>query len=87
MANIYDEGKNAVAAVANNRQRGSYHAVRDPNGVITLWEVVGDDRGPFRISFANRGRISGNIEDMSPEFVKAFVDYVEKTILKPNRNR
>jgi len=82
VANIYDEGKSAVAALAKTRQRGSYHAVRDPEGAVTLWSVQGEERGPFRITFANRGRISGNIEEMPPEFVKAFVEYVRRSFLK-----
>jgi hypothetical protein len=79
---LYNLGKNALALLAKNRQRGSYHVIRDPDGVISMWGVEGEERGPFRISFANKGRISANIEDMPPEFVRSFVDYVHKTILK-----
>jgi hypothetical protein len=79
---LYNLGKNAIMLLAKNRQRGTYHAVRDPDGVVTLWASEGEERGPFRITFANRGRISGDIEDMAPEFVRAFVDYVQKTVLK-----
>ena len=81
-AALYSLGKKAIMLLAQNRKRGSYHAVRDPDGVVTLWAVIGEERGPFGITFANRGRISGNIEDMPPEFVRAFVDYVQKTVLK-----
>lgn len=79
---LYNVGKNALLLLAKNRQRGAYHVVRDPDGVVSIWSVEGEERGPFRISFANRGRISGNIEDMPPEFVKSFVEYVQKSILK-----
>jgi len=79
---LYNLGKNAVVLLARSRQRGSYHVIRDPDGVISVWSIEGEEKGPFRISFANRGRVSGNIEDMPPEFVKSFVDYVQKTILK-----
>lgn len=79
---LYNLGKNAIMTLAKNRQRGSYHVIRDPDGVISMWGIEGEERGPFRISFANKGRISGDIEDMPPEFVKAFVDYVQKTIVK-----
>jgi hypothetical protein len=81
-ANIYAVGKDAVALLAKNCQRGSVHAVRDPDGVVSLWAIEGEERGPFRITFANRGRISGKIEDMPPEFVKAFVEFVERTVLR-----
>lgn len=79
---LYNLGKNAVVLFAKNRQCGSYRVIKDPDGVISVWSIEGEERGAFRISFANRGRISGNIEDMPPEFVKSFVDYVQKTILK-----
>ena len=81
-ANLYNLGKNAVALFAKNRQRGSYRVIKDPDGVVSIWLIEGEENAPFRMSFANRGRISGNMEDMPPEFVKSFVDYVQKTILK-----
>jgi hypothetical protein len=79
---LYNLGKSAIALLAKNRQRGSYHVIRDPDGVISMWGIEGEESGPFRISFANKWRISGDIEDMPPEFVRSFVDYVHKTILK-----
>ena len=79
---LYNLGKNAVILLAKSRQRGSYHVIRDPDGVISVWSIEGEERGPFRISFANRGRVTGNLEDMPPEFVQSFVDYVQKTFLK-----
>jgi hypothetical protein len=81
-AALYNLGKHALAHLARSRQRGSYHVIRDPDGVISIWAIEGEENGPFRISFANRGRVSGNIEDMPPEFVKSFVDYVQKVIVK-----
>ena len=81
-AAIYSLGRNALTQLAQNRQHGSYHVIRDPEGVISMWAIEGEERGPFRISFANRGRISGKIEDMPPEFVKSFVEFVQKTIVK-----
>jgi len=81
-ANLYNLGKSAIVTLALNRQHGSYRVIRDPEGVITIWAIEGLERGPFAISFANKGRISGNIEDMPPEFVKAFVEYIKKTVAK-----
>jgi hypothetical protein len=76
--NLYNQGKNAVAILMRSRRHGSYHVIRDPEGVFSLWAIEGCEREPFSLSFANRGRISSNIEDMPPEFVRGFVDYVRK---------
>ncbi|QEM69375.1 hypothetical protein FO488_15245 [Geobacter sp. FeAm09] len=76
---LYNQGKNALALLVHRyRQRGSYRIIRDPEGVISLWAIEGYERSPFSVSFADRGRISGNMEDMSPEFVRAFIEYVRK---------
>jgi hypothetical protein len=56
--------------------------IRDPEGVISLWTIEGYERDPFSVSFADRGRISGNIEDMSPEFVRALIEFVRKNGLR-----
>lgn len=81
-AALYITGKNAVVLFANNRKRGSYRVIKDPDGVISAWSIEGDERGPFRIAFVNKGRVSGNIEDMPLDFIKSFVEYVQRTILK-----
>ena len=77
---IYSQGKNAVSTLMRIRQCGSYHIIRDPDGVVSMWAIEGEERGPFKISFADRGWISGRLEDMSPEFVRAFVGYVKKAV-------
>lgn len=77
--NLYNLGKAALAQLVRLYRCGSYRVIRDPEGVISLWAIEGYERAPFSVSFADRGRISGNIEDMSPEFVRAFVEYVRKT--------
>jgi hypothetical protein len=77
---LYNQGKNALLLLVRlYQQRGSYRIIRDPEGVISLWAIEGTERNPFSVSFADRGRISGNIDDMSPEFVRAFIAYVRKT--------
>ena len=76
--NLYNQGKSALAQLVRLYQRGSYRVIRDPEGVISLWAIEGNEKGPFSVSFADRGRVSGNIEDMSPEFVRAFIEYVRK---------
>jgi hypothetical protein len=75
---LYNQGKGALAQLVRLYQRGSYRVIRDPEGVISLWVIEGYERDPFSVSFADRGRISGNIEDMSPEFVRAFIEFVRK---------
>ncbi|GFE60073.1 hypothetical protein [Geobacter sp. AOG2] len=77
--NLYNQGKDALALLVNLYQRGSYRVIRDPEGVISLWAVEGNERNPFSLSFADRGRISGSLEDMSPEFVRAFIEYVRRS--------
>jgi hypothetical protein len=79
---LYNLGKNAMVLLARSLQRGSYRVIKDPDGVISVWSIEGEERNPLRMSFANKGRVSGNIEDMPPDFVKSFVEYVQKTILK-----
>jgi len=77
--NLYNQGKSALALLVSRYRHGSYRIIRDPEGVVSLWAIEGYERQPFSASFADRGRISGNIEEMSPEFVRAFVEYVRKT--------
>ena len=77
--NLYNQGKGAVIHLKRLYQRGSFRVIRDPEGIISLWAIEGTEKGQFSVSFADRGRISGNIEDMSPEFVRAFIEYVRKT--------
>jgi len=79
-ANLLNQAKNSVALLRQLYQRGAYRVIRDPDGVISLWAVEGLERDPFSIQFANRGRISYNIADMPPDFVRSFVDYVKKTL-------
>ena len=76
--NLYLQAKSSLTSLRQIYQRGSYRVIRDPDGVITLWAVEGLERGPFSVQFANRGRISTNIEDMPAEFARAFIDYVRK---------
>ncbi|MDR3580725.1 MAG: hypothetical protein P4L44_12265 [Oryzomonas sp.] len=77
--NLYSQGKDAVIQLVRLYQRGSYRVIRDPEGAISLWAIEGFERSPFSVSFADRGRISGNIEEMSPEFVRAFIEFVRRT--------
>jgi glucokinase len=77
---LYSEARNAAAALRQKYQSGAYRVIRDPEGVVSLWLVEGLEHSPFSLQFANRGRISGDINDMPPEFARAFLDYVRKTL-------
>ena len=76
---LYQKGNSAVLALARVYPRGAYRAIRDPEGVISFWTIEGYEQSSFSISFACRGRVSQNMEDMPPEFVRAFVEYVRKS--------
>ena len=76
--NLKNQAKSSVILLRQMYQRGSYRVIRDPEGVISLWAIEGFEKEPFSLQFANRGRISGNIEDMPAEFVRAFIEYVRK---------
>jgi len=78
VGHLQDQGKSALLQLARLYQRGSYRVIRDPEGMISMWSIEGCERKPFSVSFADRGRVSGNIGDMSPEFVQAFIAYVKK---------
>lgn len=75
---IYSQGKSALTVLMGIRKRGAYRVIRDPEGVVSMWAIEGTERGPFTVTFADRGRVSAKLEVMSPDFVKAFVEYVNK---------
>ena len=78
---LYEAGRIALLALKRSRrERGAYRIIRDPDGVVSMWCLEGMEGGPFSVSFANRGRISGNLEDMPPEFVQAFIAFVKRTV-------
>lgn len=72
--------KEAAAAVAAFREqvgrRGAYRLVRAPDGVVSMWDLIGREMHRFEMTFAERGRISCRIEDMSPEFAKGVIAYL-----------
>ena len=77
--NLNNQGKSALAQLMHRYQRGTYRIIRDPEGVISMWAIEGTELGPFSVSFADQGRTGTRIEQMSPAFVKALVEYVNKT--------
>jgi len=76
---LLNQAQNALTRLMHRHQRGSFRIIRDPEGAISMWAIEGTDHGPFRVSFADQGRIGTRIEQMSPHFLKALVEYVNKT--------
>lgn len=71
---LYRQAGTALAAFYRHvSQRGAYRVIRDPEGVISIWDIIGKEKGPFEMSFADRGRVSHDIEKMSPEFAKGLI--------------
>jgi hypothetical protein len=59
-------------------RHGAYRVIRDPEGIVTLWEIEGSPNAPFSISFANKGRVYNKIEDVPDDLLKSFLEYVRK---------
>jgi len=77
---LYRQGISAVAQLKTYYPRGAYRIIRDPEGVISFWAIEGTEKSPFSVSFADQGRFSTGIEQMSPAFVKSFLAYVNSII-------
>ena len=78
--NLINQAKNAVQLLMIRYRYGSYRVIRDPEGVVSLWAIEGNARAPFSISFVDKGRVYINIEDISPDFLRAFLDYVRRSV-------
>jgi hypothetical protein len=80
-ADLYRQGNAAIAAFCRHvSQRGWYRIIRDPEGNISIWDIVGTQAKPFSITFAERGRTSQELERMSPEFVQGMMQCLRKEI-------
>lgn len=85
---LYEEAKAAVAAFREQvRHRGAYRIVRQPDGVVSMWDLVGREAEPFEMTFAEAGRISYQIEKMSPEFAKGVIAYLRGEMEKGGGRR
>lgn len=74
---LYRSGRTALAAFCRHvSQRGAYRVIRDPEGAISIWDILGKENGPFEISFADRGRVSRDLGKMPPEFVTGLIRYL-----------
>jgi hypothetical protein len=78
-ANLSNQAKEAVAFLMRRYRHGAYRAIRDPEGVVSLWAIEGSPSAPFSISFVDKGRVYNKIEDVPDHVLKAFVDHVRKS--------
>jgi len=78
--NLFNQAKSAVALLMNNYRYGSYRVIRDPEGIVSLWAIEGSPNAPFSISFFERGRGYNRIEDIPIDFLKPFLEYVNKPV-------
>lgn len=76
---LYSRGTAAVALFRQVFQRGSYRIIRDPDGVTSLW-TFGREKKPLELTFADRGQISGDLNSMSPEFVRGMLECLERQL-------
>ena len=72
--------KSAVASLMRRYRHGAYRAIRDPEGVVSLWAIDGSPTAPFSLSFVDKGRVYNNINDVPHAFLISFLAYVRKTV-------
>ena len=78
--NLYSQTKNAVESLMRHYRHGSYRAIRDPEGVVSLWAIEGKPNAPFSISFVDKGRVYLKIEALPDDFLRSFIEYVRKAV-------
>lgn len=79
---LYRQGAAAVAAFCTHvSQRGWYRIIRDPEGTISIWDILGTQAKPFSITFVDRGHTSNDLTRMSPEFVKGLLVCLGQEVL------
>lgn len=77
--NIYNQANEAVASLKRRYRHGAYRAIRDPEGIVSLWAIEGSPNAPFSISLVDKGRLYNKIEDVPVHVLKAFIDHVRNT--------
>jgi hypothetical protein len=78
-ANLSSQAKEAAASLMRRYRHGAYRAIRDPEGVVSLWAIEGSPNAPFSLSFVDKGRVYNKIEDVPDHVLKAFIDQVRKS--------
>jgi hypothetical protein len=78
-SNLHSQAKSAVAMLMRHYRHGAYRVIRDPEGVVSLWAIEGNPTDPFSISFVEKGRVHYKIEDVPPDLLKSFLEYLQKS--------
>jgi beta-galactosidase GanA len=78
---LYLQGKAAVTAFCKRvSQRGLYRIIRDPEGTVSIWDILDTQNKPFTITFVDRGQKSQDLERMSPVFVQGMLQCLGKEL-------
>jgi len=82
MSNVIlkNQTMNAIQSLMRQYRYGAYRVIRDPEGVVSLWAIEGKARAPFSLSFVDRGRVFNSIDGVPHDLLKAFVEYVQKSV-------
>ena len=72
---------NAARTLMRHYRHGAYRAIRDPEGVISLWAIEGNPHAPFSLSIVDKGRVYNSIDDVPEHVLKSFIEYVRKTFV------
>jgi hypothetical protein len=62
----------------NKYRNGAYRAIKDPDGVVSLWAIESSHQAPFSITFVDKGRVYRRVEDAPPDFLKLSLQYLSK---------
>ena len=76
---LYNQAIRAVESLKRHYRNGAYRVIRDPEGVVSLWEIEGNPNDPFSISFADKGRIYGKIQDVPQDLLRSFLEYMQQS--------
>ena len=77
---LYNQANSAVEILLRYYRHGAYRAIRDPDGVVSLWAIEGKPNAPFSISFVDKGRVYYSLDDVPDYVLKSFVEYVRKSV-------
>jgi len=77
---IIVQARNALEMLRRHYRNGAYRAIRNPDGVVSLWAIESSPATPFSLSFVEKGRVYNRIEDVPEDMLKSFVAYVLKSV-------
>lgn len=78
--NLSSKAKSSVETLMQHYRHGAYRAIRDPDGIVSLWAIEGSPDAPFSISFVDKGRVYNKIDDVPDLVLKSFIEYVRKSV-------